>query len=73
VALTRDIDAAETAAHRLNNYIRAAGINGSGSVEELDEGFRLRATVYEPSEDDIIVLRRVPQVDGIDVRILVIR
>ena len=73
MALTHDIDAAETAAYRLNNYIRAAGINGTGSVEELDEGYRLRATVYEPSEDDMIVLRRVPRVDGIDVRILIIR
>jgi hypothetical protein len=73
VSHTHDTDAAETAAHRLNNYIRAAGINGTGSVEETDDGMRLRATLYEPSEDDIIVMRRVPRVDGIDVRILIIR
>lgn len=73
MAVTHDIDRAEDAARRLDNYIRAARINGHGDVEQVDDGLALRATLYEPSEDDIVVMRRVPQVGGLDVRILVVR
>lgn len=70
---TSDQDRAEAAAARLHNYIRAANINGMGSVEETDDGrLRLRATLYDPTEDDLAVVRRVPEVDGLAVRIVVI-
>ena len=68
---TQDHDQAETAAWRLNRYLRAAGVRGTGSVEETDAGLRLRATLYAPTADDLVVVRRVSQVDGLDVHVVI--
>ena len=71
---TDDRDTAETAAWRLHRYLQAAGVRGTGSVEELAAGhgeLRLRATLYGPTADDLAVVRRVPQVDGLDVHVVI--
>lgn len=67
---THNEDKARIAAERLQAYLDAAKIRGKVEVSNTDDGLVLLAILEAPSKDDLVVVSRVEDVDGIEVRVV---